>query len=60
MPHTAPSSMGVTLSDDSLFQSLADLDSADWSANLPDFMMHLGAPNHYMGSLDKFFDANPG
>lgn len=30
MPHTAPSSMGVTLSDDSLFQSLADLDSADW------------------------------
>jgi hypothetical protein len=30
MPHTAPSSIGVNLSDDSLFQSLADLDSADW------------------------------
>lgn len=30
MTHTAPSSMGVTLSDDSLFQSLADLDSTDW------------------------------
>jgi hypothetical protein len=30
MPHTVSSSMSATLSDDSLFQSLADLDSADW------------------------------
>jgi hypothetical protein len=30
MPNTTPSSMSVALSDDSLFQSLADLDSTDW------------------------------
>ena len=30
IPHTVPNSMGILLSDDSLFQSLADLDSADW------------------------------
>ncbi|KAH7071855.1 hypothetical protein BKA63DRAFT_577434 [Paraphoma chrysanthemicola] len=59
IPTTEPNSMDVTLSDDGLFQSLASLDSADWLANFPDFMMHLGAPNTSASSMDRFLDMNP-
>ncbi|KAH7084139.1 hypothetical protein FB567DRAFT_76034 [Paraphoma chrysanthemicola] len=59
MPTTEPDGMGLTLSDDGLFQSLASLDSADWLANFPDFMMHLGAPNTSASSMDRFLDVNP-
>ncbi|KAF0324530.1 C6 transcription factor [Colletotrichum asianum] len=43
-----------------LFQSLASLDSADWSTNPPEFMEHLGIPRGIASDLQSFFDKDPG
>ncbi|KXH29351.1 hypothetical protein CSIM01_01079 [Colletotrichum simmondsii] len=43
-----------------LFMSLADLDSADWSANPPEFMRHLGVVGDVATDIQSFFDQEPG
>ncbi|EXF83824.1 hypothetical protein CFIO01_01551 [Colletotrichum fioriniae PJ7] len=43
-----------------LFMSLADLDSADWSANPPEFMRHLGVVGDMATDIQSFFDQDPG
>ncbi|KAI3533942.1 hypothetical protein CSPX01_12423 [Colletotrichum filicis] len=43
-----------------LFMSLADLDSADWSANPPEFMRHLGVVGDMATDIQSFFDQEPG
>ncbi|KAG9206471.1 hypothetical protein G6514_003302 [Epicoccum nigrum] len=53
-----PSAIGTVLSDDNLFQSLAELDPDDWTANLPEFMKHLGVINESDVGMDKFFGAS--
>ncbi|KZL78447.1 C6 transcription factor [Colletotrichum tofieldiae] len=52
-------SMGE-VDDDELFQSLANLDSADWSVNPPEFMEHLGVLRDATSDLQCFFDEEPG
>ncbi|KAK1700959.1 hypothetical protein BDP55DRAFT_4124 [Colletotrichum godetiae] len=52
---TATESIG-----DELFLSLADLDSADWSANPPEFMRHLGVVGNMATDIQSFFDQEPG
>ncbi|KAJ0382739.1 hypothetical protein COL922a_011925 [Colletotrichum nupharicola] len=48
------------MDDNELFQSLASLDSADWSTNPPEFMEHLGIPRGITSDLQSFFDKDPG
>ncbi|KAF3010856.1 hypothetical protein E8E13_009056 [Curvularia kusanoi] len=53
-----PSAIGIVLSDDNLFQSLAELDPDDWTANMPEFMKHLGVMNESDVGMDKFYGAS--
>ncbi|KAF4882756.1 Quinic acid utilization activator [Colletotrichum fructicola] len=52
--------VSAEMDDNELFQSLASLDSADWSTNPPEFMEHLGIPRGIASDLQSFFDKDPG
>ncbi|KAH0430356.1 C6 transcription factor [Colletotrichum camelliae] len=52
--------VSAEMDDNELFQSLASLDSADWSTNPPEFMEHLGIPRGIASDLHSFFDKDPG
>ncbi|EEU35458.1 uncharacterized protein NECHADRAFT_86194 [Fusarium vanettenii 77-13-4] len=47
------------LDGDGLFDSLATLDSADWLANPPEFMQHLGILGDPPSDLGSIFDTEP-
>ncbi|KAH7184535.1 fungal-specific transcription factor domain-containing protein [Fusarium flagelliforme] len=46
----------LDLEDDGLFDSLATLDSADWLANPPEFMAHLGILENPPDNMENIFD----
>ncbi|KAJ4112177.1 hypothetical protein NW768_011756 [Fusarium equiseti] len=49
-------SLELDLEDDGLFDSLATLDSADWLANPPEFMAHLGILDNPPDNMENIFD----
>ncbi|RFN50435.1 quinic acid utilization activator [Fusarium flagelliforme] len=49
-------SLELDLEDDGLFDSLATLDSADWLANPPEFMAHLGILENPPDNMENIFD----
>ncbi|RGP80693.1 quinic acid utilization activator [Fusarium longipes] len=53
---TSRDHLGGDLEDDSLFDSLATLDSTDWLANPPEFMQHLGLLDNPPKSMENIFD----
>ncbi|KAF5664996.1 quinic acid utilization activator [Fusarium heterosporum] len=52
----AGSILGDEMDDDGLFDSLATLDSTDWTANPPEFMQHLGYMENQANDLESIFD----
>ncbi|KAJ4005892.1 hypothetical protein NW766_010716 [Fusarium irregulare] len=46
----------LDLEDDGLFDSLATLDSADWLANPPEFMAHLGILENPPDNMENIFN----